>query len=105
LQTPNDSVAGAFLGTTTSIADTGTVIFTMPFDVTDICVVGGPTTGPASSMSVSAPTPIGGTIVEGGSTPALDRTCVGGPVTSGTVVTMTSSSAEPFVLDGIILVP
>jgi hypothetical protein len=105
LQTPNDSVSGAFLGTTTSIADTGTVVFTMPFDVTDICVVGGPTIGPASSMSVAAPTPIGGTIVEGGSTPARDRTCVGVPVTSGTVVTMTSSSAEPFVLDGIILVP
>ena len=104
-QTPNDSVPGAFLGTTTSIADAGTVIFTMPFDVTDICIVGGPTTGPASSMSVSAPTPIGGTIVEGGSTPARDRTCVGVPVTSGTIVTMTSSSPEPFVLDGIILVP
>jgi hypothetical protein len=101
----NKRVSGAFLGTTTSIADTGTVAFTMPFDVTDICVVGGPTTGPASSTSVSAPTPIGGTIVEGGSTPARDRTCVGVPVTSGTVVTMTSSSAEPFVLDGIILVP
>jgi hypothetical protein len=105
LQTLNDSVSGAFLGTTTSIADTGTVVFTMPFDVTDICVVGGPTTGPASSMSVSAPTPIGGTIAEDGSTPVRDRTCVGVPVTSGTVVTMTSSSAEPFVLDGIILVP
>jgi hypothetical protein len=26
-------------------------------------------------------------------------------VTSGTIVTMTSSSPEPFVLDGIILVP
>ena len=104
-QTLNDPVSGAFLGTTTSIADAGTVIFTMPLDVTDICVVGGPTTGPASSMSVSAPTPIGGTIVEGGSTPARDRTCLGVPVTSGTIVTMTSSSPEPFVLDGIILVP
>jgi hypothetical protein len=105
LQTPNDSVSGAFLGTTTSIADTGTVFFTLPFDVTDICIVGGPTTGPASSTSVTAPTPIGGTIVEDGSTPARDRTCVGVPVTSGTIVTMTSSSPEPFVLDGIILVP
>jgi hypothetical protein len=105
LQTPNDSVAGAFLGTTTSIATTGTLLFTMPFDVTDICVVGGPTTGPASSMSVTAPAPIGGPIVEDGSTPARDRTCVGVPVASGTLVTMTSSSLEPFVLDGIILVP
>jgi hypothetical protein len=105
LQTPNDSVSGAFLDTTTSIAKTGTVIFTMPFDVTDICVVGGPTTGPASSMSVTAPTPIGGTIDEEGSTPARDRTCVGVPVTSGTIVTMTVSTDEPFVLDGIILVP
>ena len=104
-QTLNDPVSDAFLGTTASIADAGTVIFTMPLDVTDICVVGGPTTGPASSMSVSAPTPIGGTIVEGGSTPARDRTCLGVPVTSGTIVTMTSSSPEPFVLDGIILVP
>ena len=105
LQTTNDSVAGAFLSTTTSIATTGTVTFTMPFDVTDICIVGGPTTGPASSLIVTAPTPIGGTIVEGGSTPARDRTCVDVPVTSGTLVTMTSSSPEPFVLDGIILVP
>jgi hypothetical protein len=105
LQTPNDSVAGAFLGTTTSIATTGTLLFTMPFDVTDICVIGGPTTGPASSMSVIAPTPIGGPIVEDGLTPARDRTCVGASVASGNLVTMTSSSPEPFVLDGIILVP
>jgi hypothetical protein len=105
LQTTNDSVVGAFLGTTTSIALTGTVSFSMPFDVTDICVVGGPTTGPASSLIVTVPTPIGGTLVEGGSTPVRDRTCVGVPVTSGTIVTMTSSSPEPFVLDGIILVP
>lgn len=105
LQTTNDSVSDAFLGTTTSIADTGTVSFTLPFDVTDICIVGGPTTGPASSMTVTAPTPIGGAIVEDGSTPARDRTCVGVPVASGTIVTMTSSSPEPFVLDGIILVP
>jgi hypothetical protein len=105
LQTLNDSVSGAFLGTTTSIAKTGTVTFTMPFDVTDACVVGGPTTGPASSMSVAAPTPIGGPIDEDGSTPARDRTCVGVPVASGTPVTMTVSTDEPFVLDGIILVP
>jgi hypothetical protein len=105
LQTLNGSVPGAFLGTTTSIAMTGTVIFTLPFDVTDICIVGGPTTGPASSMIVTAPTPLGGTIVEGGSTPPRDRTCVGVPVTGGTVVTMTSSSPEPFVLDGVLLVP
>jgi hypothetical protein len=105
LQTLNGSVSGAFLGTTTSIATTGTVVFTLPFDVADLCVVGGPTTGAASSMIVTTPTPIG-TIDEDGSTPARDRTCVGVPVTSGTVVTMTSTSLslEPFVLDGIILV-
>jgi hypothetical protein len=104
LQTPNDSIFGAFLGTTTSVAQTGTVVFTMPFDVTDLCVVGGPTTGPDASMIVAAPTPIGSPILESASTLARQRTCVGVLVTSGTLVTMTSSSAGPFVLDGIILV-
>ena len=84
LATPNDSVSGAFLGTTTSVAQTGTVVFTMPFDVTDLCVVGGPTTGPDASMIVAAPTPIGSPILESASTPARQRTCVGVPVTSGT---------------------
>ncbi len=101
LQTLNDSVSGAFLGTTSSIAKTGIVTFTMPFDVTDVCVVGGPTTGPTSTLTLS----FGDTADEDGATPPRHHSCSGIPVSSGTPVTMTVSTAEPFVLDGIILVP
>jgi hypothetical protein len=100
-QTLNDSVSGAFLDTTTSIAKTGTVIFTMPFDASDVCVVGGPTTGPNSTLTLS----FGDTADEDGSTPPRHHSCSGIPVASGTPVTMTVSTDEPFVLDGIILVP
>jgi hypothetical protein len=101
LQTLNDSVSGAFLGTTTSIAKTGMITFTMPFDVTDVCVVGGPTTGPTATLTLS----FGDTADEDGSTPSRHHSCSGIPVASGTLVTMTVSTDEPFVLDGIILIP
>jgi hypothetical protein len=101
LQTLNDSVSGAFLATTTSFAKTGTIAFTMPFDVTDVCVVGGPTTGPTSTLTLS----FGDTADEDGSTPLRHHSCSGIPVASGTPVTMTVSTDEPFVLDGTILVP
>ena len=100
--TQNDGVADAFLGTTSSVPQNGTLAFTMPLDASDVCVVGGPTTGPAANATFSAG---GGTLAEDGNTLARARTCLGVPVPSGTIVTFTVTSAEAFVFDGIILVP
>jgi hypothetical protein len=98
----NDGISEAFLGTTSSVPQTGTITFTTPFDASDVCVVGGPTTGSVANASFSA----GGSILsEDGSTPARAHSCVGISVSRGTMVTFTVSSAEPFVFDGIILVP
>jgi hypothetical protein len=98
----NDGVPEAFQGTTSSVPQTGTITFTMPFDASDVCIVGGPTTGSVANASFSAG---GGILSEDGSTAARAHSCVGVSVSSGTMVTFTVSSAEPFVFDGIILVP
>jgi hypothetical protein len=100
--TMNDGVPGAFLATTSSVPQTGTITFTMPFDSTDVCVVGGPTAGPTATASFSAG---GGVLDEDGTTSARAVSCLGVSVSSGTPVTFTVSSVEPFVFDGIILVP
>jgi len=100
--TMNDGVSVAFLTTTSSVPQNGTITFTMPFNAKDVCVVGGPTTGPTAIASFSAG---GGILSEDGSTPARAHSCVGISASSGTIVTFTVSSVEPFVFDGIILVP
>ena len=102
--TQNGGVPDAFLGTTSSVEKLGTMSVTPVADVSDLCVVRGPTTGAAASAQVSGGDGTVPTLDEDGSTPPRSVTCIG-PVSSGTAVTFTTTSDEPFVFDGAILVP
>ena len=101
----NDSVSGAFLGTTSSIASGTTFTATMPgMSDKKLCIVGGPT---ASSASLQLW--IGGvqrfTFWEGASTPEHDTICSTGAGFSGAgTITLVGGSSD-FVFDGFAIKP
>jgi hypothetical protein len=83
---------------------------TLTFTGSGFCLLRGPTTGPAAAISyliVPAATGIGGvggSIPEDGTTPIGERPCYGDREDRDTyTLTLTVTSAEPFVLDGLIL--
>lgn len=98
-----DAPSGAFRSTTSAMAMTDTVSITVPAG-SDVCVLGGPTTGPDATATLSyGSTSV--TLTETAGTSFLNANAMcGGAATSGnTDVTIEVTSAEPFVLDGLVL--
>jgi hypothetical protein len=98
-------VAGAFLGTTSAVAQNDTITMTLPSGVANLCVLGGPTTAATTS---SVDVTLGGnpvtTFSENDATSYLAEQCTNGPVAAGVLV-LKVTTAEPFVFDGLVVQP
>jgi hypothetical protein len=99
--------AGAFLGTTSSVADAGTATFTWGALWSKLCVLGGATLG-ASSTSTATISINGGaaesmTVESNATSPRASVYCATNPLpnSAGLSVVVTGTSSEPYVIDGI----
>lgn len=100
--TQNDAADGAFLSTTSSIANSETATITFDSRLESFCVLGGPTTGGTASATVSLNGSDLGLVVEDGATaPRAALVCGPTTTTKPNTVVITSTSAEPFVFDGL----
>jgi hypothetical protein len=103
VSTKNDAVSGAFFGTTSSIPNGQGVTFISTPGAAQLCILSGPTTGATASASVKIDAIVVATISEDGTTVARTTTCVGSADASN--VEIDTSTTEPFVFDGLLLVP
>jgi hypothetical protein len=97
-----DGVVGAFLGTTSHMADTTTVSTTVPDNV-DLCVLGGPTApGTSATATLFVGTQVWATMTETEDTaPREPVGCLHGFTTGGQALIVTVTSSTPFVFDGL----
>ena len=101
--TEANAVSGAFLGTTSTLAQGTIVTATLPAG-TDLCVLGGPTsttTSAAAQLSIDG-TPFT-TFNEDDATAYRSPQCAGSVIGDGAIITLEVTSAEPFVFDGLVL--
>jgi hypothetical protein len=101
--TETDAVSGAFLGTTSTLAQGTIVTATLPAG-TDLCFLGGPTstgTSAAALLSIDG-TPFT-TFNENDATAYRTPHCAGSVIGADAVITLEVTSAEPFVFDGLVL--
>ena len=101
--TETDAVSGAFLGTTSTLAQGMIVTATLPAG-TDLCLLGGPTstgTSAAAQLSING-TPFT-TFNENDATAYRSPQCAGSVIDAGATITLEVTSAEAFVFDGLIL--
>jgi hypothetical protein len=99
-----------FLSTTTSIGNTQTATFTTSSGWSKICVIGGPTATPSSTANATLKINGGGDqplVAETDLTsPLFHAFCSSSGVSAGAnTVVITGTSAEPYVIDGIVLEP
>jgi hypothetical protein len=102
--------AQAFLSTTSSIGNTQTATFTTSSGWSKICVIGGPTATPSSTANATLKINGGGDQALDAETdvtaPRVQSFCSSNTVSAGAnTVVITGTSAEPYVIDGIVLVP
>jgi hypothetical protein len=101
--TEASAVSGAFLGTTSTLAQGTIVTATLPAG-SDLCFLGGPT---SSGNTAAAELSIGGTpfttFNENDATAYRTPHCAGTTIGAGAVITLEVTSAEPFVFDGLVL--
>ena len=100
----------AFLSTTSSIGNTQTATFTTSLGWSKICVIGGPTATASSTASATLTINGGGSLALSDETdltaPRVQSFCSSGGVSAGSnTVVITGASSEPYVIDGIVLVP
>ena len=96
-------MTGAFLGTTSTLAQGTIVTATLPAG-TDLCFLGGPTsaaTSAAAELSIDG-TPFT-TFNENDATAYRTPHCAGSVIGADAVITLEVTSAEPFVFDGLVL--
>lgn len=97
-----EPVPKALLGSTSTGPQTATVHVTVPASRT-VCLLGGPTTGPVTSVTFSVNGDAGDTVTEDGTT--SQRAQIGCRTMGASAITsvdLTVTGAEPFVLDGIV---
>ncbi len=101
--TEANTVSGAFLGTTSTLAQGTIVTATLPAG-TDLCFLGGPT---STGTSAAAQLSIGGTpfttFNENDATAYRSPHCAGSAISADAVITLEVTSVEPFVFDGLVL--
>jgi hypothetical protein len=98
--------ADAFLGTTSEMAETTTLTYTLP-DTMSLCVIGGPT---ATGTTASASLAVGGSVLDtmtetDATAPHSTVGCVNGFTSGGQDLVVTVTTAAPFVVDGIAILP
>jgi hypothetical protein len=98
-------LTGPFLGTTSTVAKDDTITPTLTAGVSNLCVLGGPTSaGQTASVEVKADGIVVTTITENDSTAFLTPLCTDVAVPAGTLE-LTVTSGEPFVFDGLVVQP
>ena len=101
--TEANAVSGAFLGTTSTLAQGTIVTATLPAG-TDLCILGGPTsTGTTAAAQLSIDGTPFTTFNENDATAYRSPQCAGSTIGADVVITLEVTSADPFVFDGLVL--
>jgi hypothetical protein len=101
---------GAYQGTTSSVANTGTATFTSGALWSKLCVVGGPTATASSTstatISINGGAPDSMTAESDATSPLASVYCATNPIPNspGLTVVITGTSSEAYVIDGIVQV-
>lgn len=98
------------MNTTSSIGNGQTATFTTSLGWSKICMIGGPTAMPSSTADATMAIDGGGAVALSSetdlTTPRSHSLCTPGVVSAGPhTVVITGTSAEPYVIDGIVLEP
>ena len=101
--TEANAVSGAYLGTTSTLAQGTIVTATLPAG-TDLCILGGPTsTGTSAAAQLKIEGNLFTTFNENDATAYRSPHCAGSVIGADAIITLEVTSAEPFVFDGLVL--
>jgi hypothetical protein len=103
--TLNDGVTSAFLGTTSSLPSTATLTATITLSGQYVCLIGAPTpAGTHAHIVLSVDGSYEATLDEHPTTNVRQAICTPSGVT-GSTISLTTSSTEPFIFDGLGVMP